>query len=89
MDRLQLNRVKKALQTYGDEIIELMKQRLQQGRKVATGNLINDMESYVEEEDNKAFLYLDIPSYARYVDEGRKPNSKWLRRYGRSYYFKR
>lgn len=76
MDRLQLNNIKNALLNYGDEIVELMKQRLQQGRKVASGDLINEMNSYVEEEDEKAFLYLDIPSYARYVDEGRKPNSK-------------
>lgn len=77
MDRLQLNNVTKALKMYGDDIVELMKQRLQQGRKIASGNLINEMNSYVEEEDDKAFLYVDIPSYARYVDEGRKPNSKW------------
>ena len=72
-----MTQIVKVLNHYGDDIVELMKQKLQQDRKVATGELINTMDSYVEEEDGKAFLYVDVASYGRYVDEGRKPNSKW------------
>jgi len=75
-DYLEMKRIKAALIKYGDTIVELMKDDLVRNKKVATGNLVNEMKSYVEEEDDRAFLYVDIPSYGRYVDSGRKPNSK-------------
>jgi len=75
-DYLEMKRIKAALIKYGDTIVELMKDELVKNKKVATGNLVNEMKSYVEEEDDRAFLYIDMPSYGRYVDSGRKPNSK-------------
>jgi len=75
-DYLEMKRIKAALIKYGDTIVELMKDELVKNKKVATGNLVNEMKSYVEEEDDRAFLYIDMPSYGRYVDRGRKPNSK-------------
>ena len=76
MDRIELTNVKKALMKYGVYITELMKQKLQQDGKVATGNLINEIKPYTETEEDKEFLYVDIPRYGVYVDRGRKPNSK-------------
>lgn len=75
-DYLEMKRMKEALIKYGDTIVELMKDYLVSNRKVATGNLVNEIKSYVEEEDDRAFLYIDMPNYGRYVDSGRKPNSK-------------
>jgi hypothetical protein len=54
-----------------------MKDELVRKKKVATGNLANEIESYVEEEDDRAFLYLDVPSYGKFIDSGRKPGSKY------------
>jgi len=75
-NKLEMKHIKIALTKYGDTIVELMKADLVRNKKVATGNLVNEMKSYVEEEDDRAFLYVDMPSYGRYVDSGRKPNSK-------------
>ena len=61
---------------YGEYVTEQMKNKLQEDGKVATGELINSLEPYVEEEDDKVFLYVDVKPYGRYVDEGRKPG-KW------------
>jgi hypothetical protein len=77
MDRLELDNLSKALIKYGDYITNIMKDELVSNKKVATGNLVNDMRTYVEEEDDKAFLYLDVPSYGKFVQSGRKPNSKF------------
>jgi len=76
-DYLEMKRITQALTKYGDTIVELMKDFLVRNKRVATGKLVNEMKSYVEEEDDKAFLYVDVANYGKYVDSGRKPNSKW------------
>jgi len=77
MERVHWKRVRSALLRYGDEIVELMKQKLQQDGKVATGNLINDIKAYTENDEDNEYLYVEIPSYGQYVDSGRRPNSKF------------
>lgn len=76
MERIKWRRMSLALARYGDEIVELMKNELQRHGKVATGELINTMKSYTEQEDDKQYLYVDFKDYGVYVDSGRRPGQK-------------
>ena len=76
-ERIHWSRITAALKRYGDDIVELMKQKLQQDRKNATGNLINSLNAYTEQEGDNKFLYVEMAEYGQYVDSGRRPGSRW------------
>lgn len=82
-DYLEMKRIKAVLVKYGETIVELMRDELRRQGKDATGNLIKKIDSYVEEEDDKAFLYLDVPTYGRKYVDGDGYN--WARRPNKTY----
>ncbi|MCA9496070.1 MAG: hypothetical protein KC589_03945 [Nanoarchaeota archaeon] len=67
----------KSLYTFGNERLKEMKDRLKQGGKTATEELINSLSCYVEDDDGLYFLYLDMINYGVYVDSGRKPGRRY------------
>lgn len=67
---------KKALKIYGEQVIDLMKRELYAHDKYASGELINSLESYIEVEDMKQYLYISMAEHGQYVDSGRKPGLK-------------
>jgi len=77
MDRIHWTRIKSSLLKYGKDISKEMKQKLTDGNKKATGSLIRSIKPYLEQDDNKYFLYLEMNKYGEYVDSGRRPGSRW------------
>jgi hypothetical protein len=77
MDRIEFNSLKKVLMRYGMDIVNLMKTELSNNGKRNTGNLIDSLRPYTEEDDDKEYLYVEMPKYGEYVDSGRRPNSNF------------
>jgi len=75
-DLIKWFNTKKALKMYGESVIDLMKEKLYAHDKYASGELIDSLESYVEVEDMKQFLYVSMAEHGQYVDSGRRPGSK-------------
>jgi hypothetical protein len=83
--------LKKALDEIGQDIVTGIVQELIRAGKKDTGNLINSIDYNVLETVDGVLLELNAPEYLKYIDEGRRPNSKqppisaiipWVRRKG-------
>jgi hypothetical protein len=83
--------LKEALDEIGQDIVTGIVQELIRAGKKDTGNLINSIEYNVLETVDGVLLELNAPEYLKYIDEGRRPNSKqppisaiipWVRRKG-------
>lgn len=61
--------LQEALQKIGDNIISDARSTLKKQGHLATGKLYNSMKAVV----NKSELTFELESYARYVDQGRRP----------------
>ena len=83
--------LKEALDEIGQDIVTGIVQELIRAGKKDTGNLINSIEYNVLDTVDGVLLELNAPEYLKYIDEGRRPNSKqppisaiipWVRRKG-------
>lgn len=83
--------LKKALDEIGADIVKGIVQELIKAGKRDTGNLINSIDYSVLETVDGVLLKINAPEYLKYIDEGRRPNSKqppisaiipWVRRKG-------
>lgn len=61
--------LQEALQKIGNDIISDARSTLKKQGHLATGKLYNSMKAVV----NKSELTFELESYARYVDQGRRP----------------
>jgi hypothetical protein len=83
--------LKKTLDEIGSDIVKEVVQELIRAGKKDTGNLVNSIEYNVLETVDGVLLKINAPEYLKYIDEGRRPNSKqppisaiipWVRRKG-------
>ena len=63
------------LERYGNEIINTYRRKLYEGGSIATGTLGNTISATVNAEDGIYTVTLDLESYWRYVEYGRKPGT--------------
>lgn len=65
--------VERILDKWGENIVYLMKQKLQAGNKVASGNLINSLSYRYRQAGNNYTLEITGAPYLINVDRGRRP----------------
>lgn len=63
------------LQEYGDKFVALYKQNLENSGRIATGNLINSIQTRIETSDTSLILYINLEDYYQYVENGRSAGS--------------
>jgi len=68
-----IDRITGVLRDKGDTLVDALKEELIRQDKKATGNLIDSIEFDV----NGTTMTISMADYARWVDEGRSPNSKF------------
>lgn len=63
----------RVLETLGEQIIDVYRRKLYEGKTNATGLLGNSLSCIVKTEDGIYDLYLSIQDYWKYVEYGRQP----------------
>ena len=66
-----------ALEEYGEAVRNLYQDKLIRGNKIATGDLLNSVEFEVKHEGTIYEVGLNLASYWKYVEYGRKPGGKF------------
>lgn len=65
------------LAEYGEEVKRLYQSRLMADDKLATGNLINNVETFIAYKGTEFVVYLRLEDYWKYVEKGIAPAGKY------------
>ena len=63
----------RVLETLGNQIIDVYRRKLQDGKSNASGSLGNTLSCIVKTEDGVYDLYISMQDYWKYVEYGRRP----------------
>lgn len=75
-ETLNLSSLMEVLQAYGEEFTSLLKDKLQQDNRVASGELINSIKTTISVNDEFIELSFNAAEYWRYVEYGRKAGKR-------------